>query len=684
MFARGSETSQYNRAYVASIFQVCVSFLGLDISFSCHGIAKHDLPTSLALVQALTLLEYLLRNGSERSVEDARDHMYQVRSLCDFTHTEPGGVDQGINVREKARQVIDLLNDRERLLDEREKARQNRGKFGGVSSQKMQGFGSGDSLGRKYGGFSSQELRRQQDSYGGGGIGSNGYGNGGIGSNRYGGGANTSGGFDLGGIASGSSYDPQPTLRDPPACAPAPRVATPSDSSKITVNLPGSKTRATRAPGMPRVQLRLGSDKVTSVSGAAVKSGGQDLLGIDDSILVAASPPVAPQPDFFSAATAPPAQNLSDGGPYVEFDTRFDHPAQPSSTDGFGAFDAAPHIGVVGFANDPFTSACPAIPAVSPPKPQPAAVADQFGSFATASSLPPEVFDVKPPRVELSTLPQNPGNFGFTPNPDPFASSTEFLSDGGDLGSHTEGIPAPAMPEPPKPKSPMEVMMEKSMTNITLTDTPASTFSTSPIAPPMGAGSGIGLAGAKASAAATSMGVMIGSNNMGMPNGGMNMSLPMGGMPSGAGMPQSGMHRDMLPGENKLVLAMFQELWYSSHFHRARPVLTPYTHCCVVFWRSLASSFSRLSFTIVFSKLSPLYLQNVCFASCSILPCSMLISLKLTWVHLCVGMGMQPRMQPRMQTQPRMPTSMGMSSQQVLSSPYPPGSCPKIATKTKT
>ena len=68
-------------------------------------------------------------------MEDARDHMYQVRSLCDFTHTEPGGVDQGINVREKARQVIDLLNDRERLLEEREKARQNRGKFGGVSSQ---------------------------------------------------------------------------------------------------------------------------------------------------------------------------------------------------------------------------------------------------------------------------------------------------------------------------------------------------------------------------------------------------------------------------------------------------------------------------------------------------------------------------------------------------------------------
>ena len=47
--------------------------------------------------QALTLLEYLLRNGSERSVEDARDHMYQLRTMCDFQYVEAGGVDQGIN-----------------------------------------------------------------------------------------------------------------------------------------------------------------------------------------------------------------------------------------------------------------------------------------------------------------------------------------------------------------------------------------------------------------------------------------------------------------------------------------------------------------------------------------------------------------------------------------------------------
>merc|ERR1711965_499345 len=55
--------------------------------------------------KALSLLEFLIRNGSERVCEDSRDHMYQLRSLCDFTHTEAGGQDQGINVREKSRQI---------------------------------------------------------------------------------------------------------------------------------------------------------------------------------------------------------------------------------------------------------------------------------------------------------------------------------------------------------------------------------------------------------------------------------------------------------------------------------------------------------------------------------------------------------------------------------------------------
>ena len=97
--------------------------------------------------KSLCLLEYLVRNGSERAVEDARDHMYQLRTLCDFQAPSEGGQDSGINVREKSRAICELLDDRERLKEEREKARANRGKYGGVSSQRMQGFGSGGGFG---------------------------------------------------------------------------------------------------------------------------------------------------------------------------------------------------------------------------------------------------------------------------------------------------------------------------------------------------------------------------------------------------------------------------------------------------------------------------------------------------------------------------------------------------------
>ena len=45
--------------------------------------------------KALNLLEFLIRNGSERCVEDARDHMYQLRSLQNLQHTWATSVGSG-------------------------------------------------------------------------------------------------------------------------------------------------------------------------------------------------------------------------------------------------------------------------------------------------------------------------------------------------------------------------------------------------------------------------------------------------------------------------------------------------------------------------------------------------------------------------------------------------------------
>lgn len=53
--------------------------------------------TEFVVFQSLLLLSYLLRNGSERVVTSARDHIYDMRQLEDYQHIDEHGRDQGIN-----------------------------------------------------------------------------------------------------------------------------------------------------------------------------------------------------------------------------------------------------------------------------------------------------------------------------------------------------------------------------------------------------------------------------------------------------------------------------------------------------------------------------------------------------------------------------------------------------------
>lgn len=52
-------------------------------------------------LKSLLLLNYLVRNGSERVVTSSREHIYDLRSLENYTFTDENGKDQGINVRHK-------------------------------------------------------------------------------------------------------------------------------------------------------------------------------------------------------------------------------------------------------------------------------------------------------------------------------------------------------------------------------------------------------------------------------------------------------------------------------------------------------------------------------------------------------------------------------------------------------
>jgi epsin len=69
--------------------------------------------------QALTLLDYCLHAGSENVVIYFRDNAYLVKTLKEFQHIDEYGKDQGANVRQKAKDIANLLLDEARLRQER-------------------------------------------------------------------------------------------------------------------------------------------------------------------------------------------------------------------------------------------------------------------------------------------------------------------------------------------------------------------------------------------------------------------------------------------------------------------------------------------------------------------------------------------------------------------------------------
>ncbi len=48
-------------------------------------------------LKSLLLLNYLIKNGSEKVVTSSREHMYDLRSLETFSFVDERGKDQGIN-----------------------------------------------------------------------------------------------------------------------------------------------------------------------------------------------------------------------------------------------------------------------------------------------------------------------------------------------------------------------------------------------------------------------------------------------------------------------------------------------------------------------------------------------------------------------------------------------------------
>lgn len=329
------------------------------------------------IFKGLTLLEHLVKNGSERCVDDARNHSHLLRSMDRFNYYE-GTVDRGQGVREKAKQITDMLGDDERIREERMKARQLREKFSGRSmTNSNSGVGGGGGGG---GGGGSTKYAGYGNSDSGWNSRSSGYGESGIGATSSGRDSSDrgyAGRYGEGGVDSGSSRRTD--------AAPTKKSSKSGSSTKVKKSKKKEKkaTPVAPAPAAPEVDLFGFDDLPTSTPAQA------------DNSFDAFQSAGAPAP---AAVAAPPAAD-DDFGDFqqiapssaVQFDAFGSAPTPQQATfDAFGAAPSQPPAAVSNnmntmndaFGNMNFQSA-PA-PAATMPAPATSGDDDDFGDFAGA------------------------------------------------------------------------------------------------------------------------------------------------------------------------------------------------------------------------------------------------------------------------------------------------------------
>ncbi|KAH8085998.1 ENTH-domain-containing protein [Cristinia sonorae] len=230
------------------------------------------------IYKALQLLEYLVKNGSERVVDDARSHIATIKMLRNFYYIDEKGKDQGLNVRNRSRELVELLGDVEKIRAERRKAKTNKNKYIGTGNDGGMSFNSG---GGRYGGFGSDSFY----SGGGGGGSSSGGGYGGRSEDYSGGGSrdydNYSGGGGSGGFRDSSSrktYDEYDA----------------GDDDVVTARRSNSVSSPTSGGGPRRSSTQpTSSSNAPAPAPKAQPAPVVDLLGMDDDFgaPVAAPPP---------------------------------------------------------------------------------------------------------------------------------------------------------------------------------------------------------------------------------------------------------------------------------------------------------------------------------------------------------------------------------------------------------
>ncbi|KAK4167218.1 Epsin-3 [Cladorrhinum sp. PSN259] len=322
------------------------------------------------IYKALQLLEYLIKHGSERVIDEARSHIALLKMLRQFHYIDPNGKDQGVNVRHRAKELAELLGDVERIRTERKKARAIKGKFVGVQG------GSGMGSSSRFGGFGSNS-----DSYGGGGSSST-YGGFSGGVYGDGGGFGGEGGNSFGNTqARGEQFEEYDEFDE--------------------ADKPASSASASKRVARDTTE-RAGVKKSTEP--AKKKAGEVDLFSFDEPETSSApAPALAPAPAAGSGLTSL-SSAANDDDEFDDFQSAAPAPAQSS----FAPLATAPTAATQFAAPKPVSapqqanlSGMVAMSSISPPPSSSGTPAGNFSAFSTP--LPAATQAPKPAGFQAST-----------------------------------------------------------------------------------------------------------------------------------------------------------------------------------------------------------------------------------------------------------------------------------------
>jgi len=102
------------------------------------------------IIKTLTLLEFMMKNGSQEILPELLAEQYNVRRLKNFQYSEEGK-DRGAVIREKVQKLLELMSNQDILKGAREEAQAHRQKFSGSG-------GGGGGGGRSSGGASASSV----------------------------------------------------------------------------------------------------------------------------------------------------------------------------------------------------------------------------------------------------------------------------------------------------------------------------------------------------------------------------------------------------------------------------------------------------------------------------------------------------------------------------------------------